>query len=490
VASLHYPSRVVESACQNNGTYYTHRTSQSADHLSYGDGVAGVQKHVATRVRVVLLAIAALYYAANVWRISLVIDGTRYFLLTDDVMISMCYGRTLADVGQLAWYPSGPGGGFSSILWVCIAALAWKLWPVVAKTALLIQVFNGMVYILTVSYVTRAAERLGNCRAGIIAAILTITCWPVANMFAQGWEFSLIALALVAGYYYWLRREWWAVAAALALIGLTRFPLPTNTMAVKLTGYPWPLMVTRGAFVEFVDLTDRGLPLLFLIAVAMRRRRDLARWLLLGIFIGAVLLSIAVGGDAWHNWMGGSRIVISTLPLLAVLGSLAVVDITRSFGRLLTWMVVVALCMTWVDPARTFLMDSESEHKWYRDVTQGAVWVNDHTEPGTRIAVAAAGIVPWVSRQRVYVDILGLNDATIARMPAHRAPKGYDPLIFFYPGHRKYDLAWTAEHYMPDVILHLPQAFRDVKHGYHPVSRTGDGENLILVRDDTKKVWP
>jgi len=184
------------------------------------------------RTRFLLLAVAAIYYSAWVWRLSFVIGGTRYFVLADDVMITMCYGRTLAEVGQLAWYPGGPGGGYSSIVWVWLSALAWKLWPVVSKTALLIQAFNGVVYVLTVFYVMRSADRLGGDGAATIAGVLTIACWPLTIMLAQGWEFSVVALSLVAGYYYWLKRRWWLVAAAAALIGLTRFPLPTNTMAL------------------------------------------------------------------------------------------------------------------------------------------------------------------------------------------------------------------------------------------------------------------
>ncbi len=288
-----------------------------------------------SRTRFLLLAAAATYYAACVLRLSFVIDGTRYFVLADDVMITMCYGRTLADTGQLAWYPGGPGGGYSSIVWVWLSALAWRLWPVVTETALLIQVANGVMYVLIVFFAIRAADLLGDGRAGPIAGVLTMTCWPLTIMLAQGWEFSVVALSLVAGCYYWLRRRWWLVAAAAALMGLTRFPLPTNTMALKLTGYPWLLMVTRGAWMEFTDLLSRGLPLLFLILVAMRKRWNRERWLLLWVFLAAILLSVAVGGDAWHELLHGSRIVNSTLPLLAILGSLAVPDVTRNFSTLL-----------------------------------------------------------------------------------------------------------------------------------------------------------
>ncbi|MCX6844025.1 MAG: hypothetical protein NTX53_17310 [candidate division WOR-3 bacterium] len=445
-----------------------------------------------TRTRLLLLAVAAIYYAACVWRPSFVIDGTRYFMPADDVMITMCYGRTLADVGQLAWYPGGPGGGFSSILWVWLSALAWKLWPVVSRAPLLIQAFNGVAYVLTVFYAMRAADLLGGNRAATIAGVLTIACWPVVNVFAQGWEFSMVALGLVTAYYYWLRRKWWLVAAAAALIVLTRFPLPTNTLALKLSGYPWLLMVTRGAWVEFTDLLRRGLPLLFLTLVAARtwsRERRPLLW----TFLAAVLLSVAVGGDAWQSSMEGSRIVISALPLLAILGSLAVVDVTRNFSKLLRAMVVALLCLTWVNPAKTLLIHKPGEIQYQR-MAWMARWVSNHTERDTKIAVAAAGIIPWMAQQRLYVDLLGMNEATIARMPAHRAPKGKNPLTWFLPGHLKFSMAWTIEHHAPDMILQVwatedfPEELEATARDYHVISLTNDTRNNVLVRNDTKKV--
>jgi len=420
---------------------------------------AGADKPVPPYARSLLLAAAAIYYAAYVFRLSFVIDGTRYFLLADDVMITMCYGRTLADVGQLAWYPGGPGGGFSSILWVWLSALAWKLLPVVSKTALLIQVLNGLALVLTLYYVMSVARELSGPGAETIAGVLTIACWPLVNMFAQGWEFSTVSLGIVAGYYYWLRRNWLLVGVFVLLIGLTRFPLPTNTMAAKLTGYPWPLMVTRGAWMEFRDALGRGLPLLVLVltmAVTRRWRRE--RWLPLGVFAFAVLLSIAVGGDAWHTMMGGSRITIAALPLLAVVGSLALADLTSAFARpstrrLLTAVAILAMCLTWTNPARTMMLVTSWENDvWHKDLVRMAGWVDDHTEHDARIAVAAAGIVPWIV-QRQWVDVLGLNDAVIARLPAHRAPNGRNPLTFFHPGHMKFDPSSMVARHEPDIVL-------------------------------------
>ena len=461
----------------------------------------GAGRPAPSHVRFFLLTAAAVYYAAYVWRLSFVIDGTRYYLLADDVMITMCYGRTLADVGQLAWYPGGPGGGFSSVLWVWVSALAWKLLPAVSRTALLIQVLNGVAFVLTVHYAMRAAGELSGPRAETIAGVLTTVCWPLVNMFAQGWEFSMVSLGLVAGYYYRLRRNWLLVGAFLLLIGLIRFPLPTNTMAAKLTGYPWLLMVTRGARMEFRDLLGRGLPLLVLVlVVGVARKWQRERWLPLGVFTVMVLLSIAVGGDAWHTMMGGSRMAISALPLLAVVGSVAVADLASAFSgtlirRLLTVVAVLAMCLTWTSPVRTLMLVTSWENDvWHQALVRTAGWVHGHTERDSRIVVAAAGIIPWMV-QRQWVDLLGLNDAEIARLPAHRAPKGRNPLTFFHPGHMKFSPTLTVARHDPDIFLqfwglnYFPQEWAEIADRYETRAFAIDGETLsTLIRIGSTKM--
>ncbi len=124
-----------------------------------------------------------------------------------------------------------------------------------------------------------------------------------------------------------------------------------------------------------------------------------------------------------------------------------------------------------------------------------ARWLNIHTEPGTKIVVYAAGIIPWVAPHGTYVDMLGMNDATVARMPAHRAPKGTNPLTYYAPGHNKYSISWTVEHYAPDVILQIwgmkehDEEVEALKRDYRVISMTNDTRNNVLVRNDSKKVW-
>ncbi len=77
--------------------------------------------------------------------------------------------------------------------------------------------------------------------------------------------------------------------------------------------------------------------------------------------------------------------------------------------------------------------------------------------PSTRIAVVAAGTVPFFSNLPA-VDLLGKNDAHIAREA---------PLETFLPGHDKRDYAYSLATYEPDLVLelwhHAPEELRAIE---------------------------
>jgi hypothetical protein len=70
------------------------------------------------------LVLGFLYYA---WRYilatSFIIDGTRYFVLFDDAMISMRYAYNLAHGNGLVWNLGERVQGFTNPLWVFYMAL-------------------------------------------------------------------------------------------------------------------------------------------------------------------------------------------------------------------------------------------------------------------------------------------------------------------------------------------------------------------------------
>jgi hypothetical protein len=99
------------------------------------------------------------------------------------------------------------------------------------------------------------------------------------------------------------------------------------------------------------------------------------------------------------------------------------------------------------------------------------------------IATTAAGNIPYFARRRC-IDLLGKSDPRVARS-APRTPR-------FYPGHVKWDYAYSLGELQPDVVDGLftpPQAWRVAAEkallptwGYVEI-----GENFY-VRDGTRRV--
>lgn len=450
--------------------------------------------------RLAFLALAV-YYAVYIWRLSFVLAGTRYFILFDDCTILLDYGRTLAQTGHLAWWPGGPTGGVSSLAWAWLASLAWRVWPEVAKTGLLIQAFNGVAWLVMCWFTMKSARYLAGLRAGWIALALVATCWPVTNMFVVGWEFSLVTLGLAMAYYYWLRKKWPGVLIGLVLAVITRIPMIHSTPALlKLTGYPWPLMATRGAWKEGVDLLARGFPV-FLLALLgswwFKRRLPMLAYGL------AVAFSIAVGGDIWHGSMGGSRWVLSTLPLLVVIAALAIDEACSWFpfnsnvalhnNHKLWSVVTLVLCLTWANPTKLVLVDRPMHYdgRYQQGVATG-LFLRDSVVPGTGVAVAAAGLYPWIDPTKRYCDLLGFNDRHIASLPGRRAPAGVNPLTYFTPGHNKFDPRWTIRTYKPEIVLQTygmddyTNEWEEALRGYVEVNFKYAGYDIpLMVRVDS-----
>src|SRR5262249_38698176 len=87
-----------------------------------------------------LLVLYVFYLLFFVWRTSFTIDGTRYFSLFDDMMVSMRYAANLAAGYGLAWNPTqAPIEGFTNLAWVLFMSLIHLLPVPAAKISLIVQ---------------------------------------------------------------------------------------------------------------------------------------------------------------------------------------------------------------------------------------------------------------------------------------------------------------------------------------------------------------
>ena len=97
--------------------------------------------------------------ALAIWALlanSSVVDGTRYFWLDDDLMISMRYARNLASGNGPVWNPGERVEGYTNPLWMAVMAVVHLLPIGDAKTSLVVRLLNlGLV-----GWVLLLAERL------------------------------------------------------------------------------------------------------------------------------------------------------------------------------------------------------------------------------------------------------------------------------------------------------------------------------------------
>jgi arabinofuranosyltransferase len=166
-----------------------------------------------------------------------------------------------------------------------------------------------------------------------------------------------------------------------------------------------------------------------------------------GLVLALAGCTIFVGGDALPMF----RFIAPLLPafflllaagtagLLALLGGRPSARI--SIGLLLLLFVVGATRPGFTGAFYDELRRDTTEVSAWKQV---GLWLREHVAPTATIAVLPAGAIPYVSGLRA-IDMLGLNDATIA----HRDMPGLGTGL---PGHEKFDVDYVLSR-RPDIIL-------------------------------------
>jgi len=495
---------------------------------------------------VVISAGFLIYAACFIFRTSGEIEGVRYFSLFDDDMISMTYARNLAHGYGLVWIPGGPRiEGYTNLLWVCFMALFHFMPIPVAKISLCIQV-SGCVFLLLNLWCTREIARTlwpESKRAATVAVLLTAFYYPLDNWALHGTEVSILtsissaavlaalrfeaprarnALAAILGLSTLVRpdtagfaflllatilalsagKRWRQVISIGAVVGLlliaqTLFRIAyygdilPNTYYLKLAGYPLIPRIARGLFVAIVFL----LPLLplMLLMFFRRVRRDAPRAVaLLAIpLAGQLLYSIYVGGDAWEWWGGCNRYKAVVMPLFMILVARAI-DVTflnrRGRAGAIGFAAVTAgaLLLIKAQNLREFLMLAPPPQTAENvEMIEQGLLVSRVTDLDATIGLIWAGTIPYFSR-RDGIDFLGKTDPKVAHQQSHIRPKFFWWLEF-WPGHNKWDYAYSIGERAPDVVMQLwspdPATLALLVSRYEQVRL--DGFTWYLRRDST-----
>ena len=272
---------------------------------------------------------------------------------------------------------------------------------------------------------------------------------------------------------------WGAGSFVFFLAGQTLFrvlyygdPLP-NTYYLKMAGYPIYQRVARGLYVLVKLIWNMNWILFLLPFIVLLFKLDRPTALLALVFLGQVAYSVYVGGDAWEHKGGANRYISTAIPLYFVLFAYAADILRQALLRLrermsggmhrlsqfgLVGLVIFSLVnfnalLSPTDLRRWLLVAPPLFTAGNEEYAKEGVILNEITRPGARLAVIAAGSIPYFS-DRYALDLLGKSDAYIAHLKPNLQP-GLAGLVDYRPGHDKWDYDYTIGKLKPDVIIHL-----------------------------------
>lgn len=290
---------------------------------------------------------------------SFVKDGTRYFSLFDDAMISMRFARNFALGHGLVWNAgAAPVEGYTNFLWTLYMSL-WHLLPIsIAKICLAIQL-SGLVFLTSSLFLIRkiAIDLTGKRSMALGACLLTAMYQPINFWGLRGMETSVVGFIILLAIWYvfkavengafnprlyillgigtlvridfavpalatafyvaWVNKEnrfkniFFGIGIlALFLGGMTVFrwlyyhDILPNTYYLKMAGVPLIFRLKRGWHITDLFVKNFSPFLFFLpgvLYVSSYLKNKKVSFLVYLFFI-EILYNIWVGGDAWEWW--------------------------------------------------------------------------------------------------------------------------------------------------------------------------------------------
>jgi hypothetical protein len=275
-----------------------------------------------------------------------------------------------------------------------------------------------------------------------------------------------------------------------------------NTYYTKMTGFPTLERVARGLHVLWLQVLRMN-PLLLaaplLLPLFDRGGKPLAVALPV---VGQACYSSYVGGDSWEEHGLCNRFLCVVAPMYMILfahvverfvrwaGAVAAARMHGPTGKAVTAAAVAIVAVAAVrfnnlghqgGYKQVLLQAPPLYTKVNRTAVQMAVAIHAGTTPQARVAVIAAGVLPYFCRRNC-VDMLGKCDRHIARLPMHRIPR-VPPIFRFFPGHMKWDLRYSIGELAPDVIAHLWPSWEFDDPSLYVRSFLG-GYSTVYVRDE------
>ena len=156
------------------------------------------RQHTTKRPTVIIAIAFCVYAALFIYQTSFVIDGTRYFCLFDDAMISMRYARNLVDGLGLVMNAGERVEGITNPLWTMVMALVHLSGVSSPQMSLLVQVMAAFCLFAGLFTVSRISTLISDDAGEFAAAPVFLTAFylPLINWSLQGMEVGLQTLLI------------------------------------------------------------------------------------------------------------------------------------------------------------------------------------------------------------------------------------------------------------------------------------------------------
>lgn len=353
------------------------RTEDGQDAVTVTD----IAPPLVARVERAVIAGLAACYLGFVLRSAAVIDGRTTFTLVDDAMISMRYGRNLAEGNGLVFNAGEQVEGYTNLLWTLVMGVVHGVVRDPRHTALVVSLIGVVVLVAQLVGVRALVRRSTDARWAPTLAVSTMgTSFALVFWTLRGMEVGLVgalvlgAIGVTHGTPHWTMRRRAAVVGVLCLLAVfTRddalvlvvvvvanlvWTLPReqrrraaalavgslallvaarwslrvamygellpNTYVLKVGGLSKAVLVERGAAALGYTVSF-GLAVPLALSVAAVRTSALARTCLMVVAV-QLAYSVAVGGDAWEHFGFANRFVATVtgpLVIAAVVGLIA-----------------------------------------------------------------------------------------------------------------------------------------------------------------------
>lgn len=459
--------------------------------------------------RLLAIGLFTFLFGRVLWLGSVVVDGTRYFWLDDDLMISLTYARNLVDGLGLVWHADAQVEGYSNLLWVLVMSIIHLLPLPQAVMPVAVKVVSwGLgVWVLLLS---ERLLRLFLPRPGLTLPFLLIALTLTVDFFywtANGFETTLLVFLflmvvirllqedgsprpgtyLLLGLIPLVRSDAlhvWACAALVA-IGLTTtwaqrrrvafwlgvslcFPaghflwrysyygewLP-NTYYLKVHGLPGRVELGLTYLQRFVTYYWFPLILLLLYLLVDGRRRTKDG--------GSQTSSVLRLPSLPPEWLLSAGLLVSSAYILTVGGDsfryarflahlvpvvlvLLAVAIGRLTNKAIFWqLILVVAVFVWL-PRPNDYREMVSYNGAPLLMIPAGVTIDRETAPDTTVATFAIGSLSYYSNRSV-IDLLGKADPVIARQSPQPQWSGPSWL-----GHNKFNIPYSLS-LEPDIVI-------------------------------------